>query len=136
MPLAVAEYWLERTREHEARLDSWWQHELPGTTSPAQILSDAPEELMARYLASTSVPGEELQAIRWNVLGTVPDGENAVMVVYKPDGGTHRGPDGKVRELIARPRMLRVEREGDSWRIADPTAAALHGAAWTLSAGV
>jgi hypothetical protein len=30
--------------------------------------------------------------------------------------------------------MLRVEREGESWRVADPPAATLHGSSWTLSA--
>lgn len=134
MPLAVAEYWLKRTRDHEAQLSNWWQHELPGTTSPAQILTDSAEELMTRYLASTLISGDELQPICWNVLGTVPDGEDAAVVVYKPECGMHRGVDGKVRELVAWPRLLRVEREGDSWRVADPAAAALHGAAWTFAA--
>jgi hypothetical protein len=134
MPLMVAEYWLKRTREHEARLSTWWQYELPGTTSPADVLTDSPEELMTRYFASTQGSGDELQPIRWNILGIAPDGDDAAVVVYKPEGGRRRDADGAVRELIAWPRMLRVERKGDSWGIADPSAAALHGSAWTLVA--
>lgn len=42
---------------------------------------------MTRYFASTQVSGDELEPVRWNILGTVQDDENAAMVVYKPEGG-------------------------------------------------
>jgi hypothetical protein len=132
MPLAVAEYWLKRTREHEAQLGNWWEHELPGTETREQVLTDSPEILMTRYLSATAVSGDQFQPIRWTILGSVQDGDDAAMIVYKPEGGLHRGTDGQVRELVIWPRMLRLERDGGSWRVANPEAAALHGAAWTF----
>jgi hypothetical protein len=92
MPVAVAEYWLKRTREHEARHSGWCRYELPGTTSPAEVLTASPQELMARYFASSQRPGDELEPIRWKILGTVMDGQEAAIVVYKPEGGRRRDP--------------------------------------------
>ena len=134
MPLSVAEYQLEHARRQEHRLTNWWQYELPGTTSAEDVLAASPEDLMMRYLESTRVSGEELEAIRWNILGIVMDGPDSALVVFRPDGGRRLDGDGKVRELVAMPRMLSMQRERDEWRVADPAVAALHGSAWKFSA--
>jgi hypothetical protein len=126
MPSPVAEYLLERSRQFEREHGEWWRTELPGTESVDELLAAEPEQLMARFFASFDNPDdEESEPVEWKILGTVMDGPDTALVVYRPEGGRRRGDSGKVVELMAWASILRLRGDGEHWCVTDPHVAAL-----------